>query len=188
MKGKSVFSLAASLFAFAVQGALPASFQIGQVIYAHVLTLPAPTGWWGSEPKVPRVVATWRHALLDFGSMRGPQGGTLPPYPHYTVVEHLQGVRDIDGAKAHFKLAHGIDLDEAIRENGARPRDLEDRVYPYGHVLIVDLGRIGWAPGNRYYYFFFDARPRAQTIYMGPTHYMDYDLSRVRLERVKPAQ
>lgn len=188
MKRKSLFALAAGLLAFAVHGAEPTTFQIPQLVDSHVLTLPAPTGWWGSERKIPRVVATWDTALLDFGSIRGPQGGTLPPYPHYTLVEHLQGVRDIEGAKAHFKLVHGIDLDEAIRENGARPRDLEDRAYPYGHVLIVDLGKIGWGPGNRYYYFFFAAQQRGHTIYVGPTHYMDYDLSLVRLERVKKAQ
>jgi hypothetical protein len=158
--------------------------QIREAIPFHVLTLPAPTGWWGAEPKRPEVRESAGLAVLDFGMLHGPLGNSFPVTPYATRVELLHGVGDVDGAKAHFKLVHGIDL--------ARPRGeddppswgrLEQRAYPYGRVLIVDLGKLGWVPGNRYYYFFFDDPRRPLTVYMGPTWYMEYDLAKVRLDR-----
>ena len=172
----------ATCIALGAHAADAPTFEIREAVPLHVLTLPVPKGWWGPEARKPAVRDLPGHAFLDFVAMKGPLGGVLPPEPYFTFVEHLRGVRDVDGAKAHFKAVHGIDL--------ARPRQeddppswgqLEVRTYPYGRVLIVDLGKLGWVPGNRYYYFFFDADPPV-TVYMGPTWYMDYDLSKARLE------
>jgi len=162
----------------------PATVTLRNTVYSYVLTLPAPTGWWGEQPRVPKVRDLINHGFLDFGAIV-PRRGRSAPVPYYTFVDHLQGVRTVEDAKAHFRLSQGIDLDEAMREEGVAHRELEERTYPYGRVLIVDLGKLGWAPGNRYYYFFLNAAPRTQTVFMGPTDYMDYDLERVRFERSK---
>ena len=181
MKTASAAILAGAILASAAatRAAPPADrIEIGGVVHGRILKLPPPKDPWDAKALRTRVHEYRGRAVLEVERKRPSPGDTVP-----TFVQQLHGVVDVEGAKAHFRLEHGIDLDKALLQEGARIRELEQRACPGGRVLVVDLGKLGWVPGNRYYYFFFDDAPRPVTVHVGPTWYVDYDLEQVRLER-----
>jgi hypothetical protein len=166
--------------AAATSGAAPPPdkrLALRRVVQGHVVYLPTPT--WRDKPLVPKVVPAGHGlVLLNFPPRPHRLHGTADPFT--TRVEFLRGIRDVADARAHYRLADGIDLEKYEREPGNRPIVPLD--LPWGRAFTIDLGRLGWAPGNVYHYCLL-AKPWPSALFIGPTDYVAFDLPGMTIER-----
>jgi hypothetical protein len=180
----ALFRLLAVGLAPAARGSIAApaddrDITLDTLVYGHVLHIPVPT--WLDKPLVPSVIhLRGEMAMVDFPERPHASRGSFEAATTY--IERLRGVRNVEDARAHFRLVHGIDLAEAEKET-SRPLP-PPQALPWGRAYTVDLSRVGWVPGNVYHYCLF-SQPARTTLVIGPTHYIKFDLSGLRIERAK---
>src|SRR5258706_1634627 len=110
--------------------------RLGEMSLGEIVTIPRPT-WQGRPLRIETEEFVGMTLLKSEPLVLS--DGVHAPYDGYTVVQDLGGVRDVQDAKAHFRLLYRIDIDKAEQEAG---RKLEDRAVPRGKVLVGATGRL----------------------------------------------
>lgn len=158
----------------------PSPMVLGTFSYGAVVTLPAAT-FRGRivKPKVNEYAGGV--AILSFRA-----ADITPDSPDTRIdvlVQEVSGVKDLDDAKAHFRLTRGIDVDRGEHRFG---NPIEMRETEFGKVTTIDVAMVGWVPGNTWSYVFVSAQAgggRARTYFVGPLWRIDLGLARLKIAR-----
>lgn len=144
------------------------------------LWLPPPVHRFPQGPvvRMPRISQAggggYESAYLDFAEE------PPPPRPFafhgrlQTQVHKLDHIDSIAALQSHIETEHYQGRPVGSHDDGIIRRD-----FGWGRVMRIDLGQIGWNPGNTYDYVIFRRSVAIDVVVFGPTHYLDIDWDRL---------
>jgi hypothetical protein len=89
-------------------------------------------------------------------------------------VTSLKGIKTVDDAVTHFMLANGVHEELQKSSNGTYTGVSIEEV-PIGSVITIDLGELGWAPGNTYVYILVKEKGKVvTTLNFSPTYFLKF--------------
>jgi len=113
--------------------------------------------------------------ILDFAELpggwkkNGPFGGKLE-----VRVNALKGIKTVDDVVTHFLLLEGPieDLKKRTNETYSGVSIQEVKI---GSIVTIDLGQLGWTPGNTYVYALIKNKDKVvTTLHFSPTYFLDF--------------
>jgi hypothetical protein len=116
----------------------------------------------------------YHSAYLEFAAEPAPPR----PFPFHgrlqTQVQKLDHIDSIAALQSHIEAEH-----YQGRPHGPHDDAITRRDFGWGRIMRVDLGRIGWTPGNTCDYLILRRSVAIDVISFAPTHYLELDWDRL---------